>query len=151
MNEELISAWGKTAAQEDLSLALASITHDWSTVGKYLQELGHLGDTILALIQAGEDRRLGRVGDIKVGQIVFNGRKISSMVKGTTGWYETHITVLPTRGHHCTCPDWEKNGKMVGPCKHVLALGLAFRQTRLVPAFDRVTSGLMNILEHSEV
>jgi hypothetical protein len=25
-------------------------------------------------------------------------------------------------GHHCTCPDWQKNGTRVGPCKHVLRL-----------------------------
>ena len=55
------------------------------------------------------------------------------------------ITIAPSRGHHCTCPDWEKNGRNVGPCKHVMALALTWKSRSLVPAAESVVSSLSDI------
>lgn len=74
------------------------------------------------LISKGEARRLGRTSDIRVTRADFDGNRVTARVIGTTGQYDTRITVRPTPGHRCTCPDWQKNGPRVGPCKHVLRL-----------------------------
>ena len=110
-----------------------------------------MADTLKVLVRAAEARRLGRVTDIKVEHIQFDGKQITSEVTGTTGIYETRITVMPSRGHHCNCTDWALNGRRSGPCKHVLALAIAFRDLRLTQAVDRVSASLMGILERSEV
>lgn len=135
----------------DIDVLFPEIAKAMASVQTYNTELRILADTLKVLIQAAESRRLGRISDIRVNHIRFDGKQITSEVTGTTGVYDTRITVLPSRGHHCTCPDWMQNGRRVGPCKHVLALGTAFRDLRLVPAIDRVSSALENILEHSEV
>jgi hypothetical protein len=44
-------------------------------------------------------------------------------VQGVTNVYHPWITIRPRPGHHCDCPDWQQNGRRVGPCKHVLRLG----------------------------
>ena len=151
MNDDLETVWGRCASEGDVDKLLGEIPGSMKSVHTYIGELEILAATMKALIAAAEARRLGRVGDIKVTDIAFDGKVVSAFVTGTTGVYTTHITVLPARGHHCTCPDWVQNGKRVGPCKHVLALGTEFRDTRIVPALDRVALSLMNILEHSEV
>lgn len=149
----LEDAWGKTAAPEDVAKLLPEIDRTMASVHTYIGELKILATTMEALIKAGEARRLGRVSDIKVGHITFDGRVVVADVSSSSGPgnYLTRITVLPSRGHHCTCMDWQRNGKQIGPCKHVLALGTAFRDDRLVPALDRMATALMGILEHSEV
>lgn len=119
-------------------------------INRYRDELASTGDTLDALVKAGEARRLGRVGPVKITDVKYDGKRITADVQGTTGAYQTRITLQP-RGHHCTCPDWQQNGTRVGPCKHVLALGFDWKEQRLEPALDRLESGLMSILEHSEV
>lgn len=104
-------------------------------------------DLVEDLIAAGERRRVGRVSDINVGPIRFDGQKVEAKVAGTTGSYDTRITVFPQRGHHCTCVDWEKNGKKVGPCKHVLALGIAWKTESLMPTVDNIDDTLKEIVD----
>lgn len=74
------------------------------------------------LIEKGEARRLGRMTDVKVRSVTFDGDRLVAKVEGSTGTYETRITFFPRPGHRCTCPDWVQNGVRVGPCKHVLKL-----------------------------
>lgn len=76
-----------------------------------------------ALIAKGEARRLGRASDIRLLDVQYDGKQVAARVRGTMDTYNTRITIRPRPGHNCTCPDWEKNGKQVGPCKHVLKLG----------------------------
>ena len=75
------------------------------------------------LISRGEERRLGRTGDIRLQQMWFNGNQVWAKVLGTSDRYDTSITLRPHPGHQCSCPDWQQNGKRLGPCKHVLKLG----------------------------
>ena len=121
-------------------------------VGMRLEEIkayavrlgGHL-KLINDLIRAGEARRLGRVTGIKVGPIQFDGKTVKAQVTGVGDIYSTRITVAPKRGHHCTCPDWEQRGRDVGPCKHVLALGLAWKERDLDPAMDALHTDVHNV------
>lgn len=150
---DLEKAWGRIilASPEDVIELQGEIATSMASVHTYIEELKLIGTTLQALIKAGDARRLGRVAGMQVGHMRFDGRIIEADVRGSTGIYSPHITVFPTRGHYCTCPDWMQNGRKVGPCKHVLALGTAFRDSRLVPALNRVANALMDILEHSEV
>lgn len=74
------------------------------------------------LIAKGEARRLGRTSDIRLLDKDFDGNKVWARVQGTTGRYDARITIRPTPGFNCTCPDRALNGPRVGPCKHVLRL-----------------------------
>lgn len=98
------------------------------------------------LVAAGERRRVGRVSDINVGVINFNRMQVTAKVAGTTGNYDVRITVAPKRGHHCTCLDWEKNGRQVGPCKHVLALALAWKNEMILPEANAISDKLADII-----
>lgn len=118
-----------------------------------LRDVGQIASGIKAnlklvddLVAAGERRRVGRVSDINVGVMSFDGSKVTAIVAGTTGKYNVRITVAPKRGHNCTCPDWEKNGRQVGPCKHVLALGLAWKNEKLIPEINSIADKLAEII-----
>lgn len=92
----------------------------------YLREQVALMDR---LISRGEARRLGRTSDVEPEQVSFDGDRVTAQVRGSRGdTYDTRITLRPRPGHHCTCVDWGKNGLRVGPCKHVLSLGYAWRE-----------------------
>ena len=114
-------------------------------------KLTGMEDLVNDLIRAGEYRRLGRITPIKPTEVRFDGQRIMAVVKGETGVYQTHITLPPKRGHHCTCPDWVQNGTKVGPCKHVLALGIFWRDERVLPALENLENGLVSILEHGNL
>ena len=116
-------------------------TKDWRDVLAL-----HLS-TMEDLIAAGERRRLGRIGPIKIQGLKWDGSSIKAMVQGTGESYSTRITVSPRRGHHCTCPDWAKRGKQIGPCKHVLALGKHWKQDTIDPAIAGMEDRLISILE----
>lgn len=120
----------------------SSIIQQIITAQKLAGKLFDHIELVDALIAAGEKRRLGRISDIRVGPIKFDNSKVEATVVGTTGDYEVRITVEPTRGHHCTCIDWSKNGKQIGPCKHVLAVGIAWKTGTLEPAAKTVDDGL---------
>lgn len=122
-----------------------------NSVIRYKDELKGMLELTNDLIKAGEARRLGRAEPIKPTDVHYDTRQITAKVKGETGIYQTRITLPPKRGHHCTCPDWVQNGKTIGPCKHVLALGLYWQNQRVIPALYRLDQGVMNILEHSSI
>lgn len=98
------------------------------------------------LIAKGEARRLGRTNDIGVGQVRFDGKQINAKMKGTTDDYDTRITLAPKPGHHCTCPDWARNGVRVGPCKHVLKLGQHWRDEKVIPGLEEISNALVGTL-----
>lgn len=123
----------------------AEVQQNLVSVVEFVAKLQSYGKMVADLIAAGERRRIGRVSDIRVGAVSFDGSKVEAKVQGTTGVYATRITVAPKRGHHCTCPDWIKNGPTIGPCKHVLALGLAWKEQRLDPVAVNTASKLEDI------
>jgi len=142
----------KIALSIQATFVSSILNNSLTAVSKYKDELVGLDSLITDLVAAGEARRLGRVTPIRASEVKFDGQRISAVTTGETGnTYLTHITLPPRRGHHCTCPDWVQNGKRVGPCKHVLALGLYWRDNRLDPAMTRLQDALTNILEHSEI
>jgi uncharacterized Zn finger protein len=125
---------------------LDTVARNLERVAKLAEETRNNLQLVDDLVAAGEKRRVGRVSDINVGVVSFDGRQVKAKVAGTTGDYDTRITVSP-RGHHCTCQDWEKNGRRVGPCKHVLALGLAWKAENLVPTANNIEDHLFFILD----
>jgi len=136
---------------EDAVRLVDSTEKNLAAVGKWLGELRTQGDLLNRLIARGESRRLGRTSAIGIKSVSWDGNRVSARIAGTSGDYDTRITLFPKAGHHCTCPDWERNGQKVGPCKHVLRLGEYWRDERLVPAIDTADNALMGILEHSEL
>lgn len=98
---------------------------------------------VQSLIEAGEARRLDRTDRVKVVSASFKGGRLFGKVVGSSGTeYLPHIAFEPKRGHFCTCPDWERRGRSVGPCKHVLALGQYWMDERLIPALEKLDHGL---------
>jgi len=98
------------------------------------------------LLARGEARRIGRVSSMGVGTINQAPERITAQVKGSTDVYDVRITLAPHRGHHCTCPDWERNGRKVGPCKHVMALGIAWRERILEPELEQMKEHVQRML-----
>ena len=131
------------------TVGLDSVDRNLAKVQAFANTLRSYLKLVADLVAAGEARRVGRVNDINVGPIRFDGQKVEATVAGTTGKYTVRITVAPKRGHHCICPDWERNGKTTGPCKHVLALGLAWKNEMLLPTVDYMDDNLTDILERS--
>lgn len=111
-------------------------------------------ETLDALRAAGERRRLDRIADIRVKSYKVddpdNPQVITSVVQGTTDLYNTQLILGPRRGHRCTCPDWQKNGPTVGPCKHVLAVGEVWRK-RVEIAFYKFQDALTSALSKTEI
>lgn len=73
------------------------------------------------LLSKAEGRRSERMKTVRIDKVMFNGRVLSAIIRGTDT-YNTRVTFFPRPGHHCECLDWSQNAKTVGPCKHVLAL-----------------------------
>jgi len=137
------------AAAEDTLLATAG--KNIQAVQQYKDQLAGYAATLQALIAAGEARRLGRISGVAVGYMKFDGNRISTESLGSKGSsYQTHITLNP-RGHHCTCPDWKKMGRKVGPCKHVLNLGKTWLDQVLIPEIKDLNKGLVGILEKTNL
>jgi 2'-5' RNA ligase len=105
-------------------------------------------DLTQRLISKGEQRRLGRQ-DSAFRKIIFDGRVLEAEVQGRTGSYTTRITFNPP-AHRCTCPDWEQNGRRVGPCKHVLQLAQGWSE-RLIAALERGASNRTASAVYSDV
>ena len=138
----------KQATSPDL--VLKQLGDNIAALVAYQDVLKNQMATIQALIAKGEARRLQRVEGMLVEDVRYDGRTINATVRGLTGNYSTRITLQP-RGHHCTCADWEKNGRRVGPCKHVLALGYDWLNLRVLPQIQTVTDNLVDALEHTDL
>jgi uncharacterized Zn finger protein len=130
---------------------LASIQGNLTALETWRKDLESQVQLMDRLIAAGEARRLGRTGAIKVKSVQWDEKVIQALIQGTTGDYKTRITVSPRPGHHCTCPDWQRNGQRVGPCKHVLRLGEYWKEERVLPALERFEESLMSLLTRLEV
>lgn len=126
-----------------------SLTKKLSALMEWKNELISASNTLDVLIAAGEARRLGRVGDIKILSMSFSNGRIQGVIQGTQDKYQTRITINPTRGHRCTCPDWAHNGVKVGPCKHVLALAYQFKAEKVLPNMDLMENHVDLLLEKS--
>ena len=120
-----------------------------NSVQTYASQLELHTSTIQALMQAGEARRLQRMNLDAVVVHRFDASLIEAKVKGTEGVYNTRITFTPKRGHRCTCPDWQRSGLRVGPCKHVLALGAKWMDDFVTPAKERLDDTISTILERA--
>ena len=118
-------------------------------VRKFVVELSQYEDILGDLIRAGEKRRLGRTSDIGLKDIVVKFPLVSAQAQGKDK-YDVRIRLSP-RAHSCTCPDWQQNGRRVGPCKHVLALGEYLLYKRVIPITNSIESKLWSILDHSEI
>ncbi len=75
------------------------------------------------LVAQGEERRAERSNrePITVLDCYAHPSMINGIVQGVDAQYSARITLTP-RGHHCECPDSQRRGRQVGPCKHTLAL-----------------------------
>lgn len=120
------------------------------SVNKYVDTVKTHLTLMDALIARGEARRFGRISDVKVRDIRVHGSRLVAEVAGVQDIYMARISLNP-RGHHCTCPDWQKNGPKVGPCKHVLALAQAWKDRTVLPAVESLSDRLMGILEHTDL
>lgn len=122
---------------------LNSISFNLDRASEKLQILEEHSDTIEALIDAGEARRLDRVDAVRLRNVRWSSGRIlgEANSKGSDNVYDVRITMSP-RGHHCTCLDWQVRGKSVGPCKHVLALGYYWRSNRITPALEKMDTAL---------
>lgn len=129
------------------------VTDSWihlEGVTNLVRELSHHAQTMRDLINAGEKRRLGRVDQVKVkGSIDWNGKAVTAKMVGSMGdEYATRITIFPKRGHQCTCPDWRKRGRQVGPCKHVLRLSQIWLEEHVIPNLSSFETRVVSLLEH---
>ena len=139
-------------AYDDASRATSRLPGLMSSTQTWISELRDQVTLMAALKAAGEKRRLGRIQGIRVKDMQWDGKRVQATVEGSQGdTYTTRITVSPKRGHHCTCPDWKRRGRSVGPCKHVLALGNVWLKERVIPALDGLENRLVSVLEHATI
>jgi uncharacterized Zn finger protein len=112
----------------------------------YVSALVNIGIALEDLIDFSEARRLQRVDHSDILDLEHDLTKVQAVVKGLTSEYRTRIN-FEKRGHQCTCPDWKQRGKSVGPCKHVLALGLYYKENILVPESLKLETRLRALLK----
>ena len=99
------------------------------------------------LIATGDVNRTARAHQVTVLNATYTivddaTRRIVSEVAGSTGTvYETRITILPSKGYHCNCPDKHGRGR-VGPCKHVLALAQHWLGEEVLPGLQKLGASL---------
>lgn len=100
-----------------------------------------------ALLAKGEEGRQERSEKrpVEVVDAREDGGHIHAKVQGVGKVYSVRITLAPRRGYRCTCPDSRRRGRVVGPCKHTLALAAHWRE-KLADDLDRIEGGLVNLL-----
>ena len=100
-----------------------------------------------ALAALGEEGRAARSESkpIEVIEAGADSTGLSGRVQGTGAVYEVRITLTPKRGYRCTCPDSRRRGRVVGPCKHTLALARHHRAA-LQSDLDRIEGALVDCL-----
>ena len=140
----------RTAANE--MQLLQGISNQIQAIQQWGATLAFQAQTMRALITAGEKRRLGRVSQIQIKNLKYDGQHVDGTMLGSQGnVYHTRITILPRRGHQCDCPDWKQRGRTVGPCKHVLRLGQEWLEAHVLPALEGLEDRLIGVLEHTEL
>lgn len=132
---------------------LSEVAELLSVTQRWLDTIRFHAETMAALKAAGERRRLGRTSGIVIKSLDVDNPNhpshIEAVVQGTSDVYRTRITFAPRRGHRCTCPDWQRNGLRIGPCKHVLALGEHW-DVRVRKALDRAEDKLIDLVQKAE-
>lgn len=104
-------------------------------------------ETMEALLARGEEGRQERSENrpVEVVEAIEDGDKVVAKVQGVGRVYKVRVTFAPRRGYRCTCPDSRRRGRVVGPCKHTLALAAHWRE-KLSDDLDRIEGGLVNLL-----
>lgn len=99
------------------------------------------------VLTKGEEGRQERSENkpIEIIDAVERDGRIEASVQGVDKVYSVRITLAPRRGYRCTCPDSRRRGRVVGPCKHTLALAAHWRE-KLAGDLDRIEGGLVNLL-----
>ena len=148
---ELEAAWGMVHTASVYDPELSSLEDGMEALHSTLTVLSDHFGAMRALMLAGEHRRMGRITGmgVQAATVAYMSGAVTGQVQGMTGTYDVRIRVYPKRGHHCTCPDWEKNGKRVGPCKHVLALGFHWLGHKLTPAVEGMRTHFMGAVTAS--
>jgi hypothetical protein len=114
-------------------------------------KLGTIAQTMTDLINAADPGRRGRVGDLRVKTMVWNGSAVTAEVMGKTGDYQARITVFPRRGFMCTCPDAMQRARQVGPCKHTVRLAMEFRDDRVLPAMETIAERQADVANYADL
>jgi hypothetical protein len=148
--ERIANKWMRKQAAAP-ARTLSEANQNMAAITRWLAELSDHVIAMNDLWNSGEQRRKGRTGDVRIGSIKYDGKKIVAKVAGRTANYKTAIQLPPQRGHYCSCPDWEKNRKAVGPCKHILKLSQVWLYNNVVPALEGTSDRLMGVLEHAEL
>lgn len=149
--EQLVSRWVRKMAAGNPQASLSDANSNMQAVDKWFQELQAHAQAMLDLWDQGEFKRKGRTGEVRLGPLKYNGRVVGGVAVGKSGKYKTRIKVMGGRGHHCTCPDWEKNHSTVGPCKHVLKMSQVWLYNHVTPAIEASNDRLVGLLEHAEL
>lgn len=124
----------------------ANVDGSLEAVQRYVGVLNTHKKATQDLVRAAEARRVSRAGQRSVTLLATHEDYVAAVVEGSAGTYTTRITFAPRRGHFCSCPDWARNGRAVGPCKHVLALGDEW-SARVQQELDRLDDTLVGVLE----
>lgn len=120
---------------------------------QYMRNLRDTANALGDLVKIAEKGRFDRSEDVVVSNIKFNGQEILASTKSEKGGttYNTRISLLPRRGYNCTCPDRERRGGSVGPCKHVLALGRAFWNEELQPELENIEKAFGGVMSQMKL
>ena len=115
---------------------------------QYMRNFSATANALGDLVKLAEKGRFDRSESIDVSSINFDGQVIMGNCKSARGGdsYNTRISLLPRRGYNCTCPDRERRGGSVGPCKHVLALGREFWNGELQPELEAIQKAYAGVL-----
>lgn len=145
----------KEAARTSIPYGQASqmfdeIRGDTKAFLNYMSNLRQIADDLAALVQIAEKGRMDRSEKVTASNVEFDGNVINGQCKSqgenkTT--YYPRITLQPSRGFNCQCKDREERGKVVGPCKHVLALGRKFWNDSLQKELDQIDEAMTNLMD----
>jgi hypothetical protein len=156
LREKILPVLSKTAADSvpygETEALLETLRGNAIEFTQYMRNLKDVATALSQLVKIAEQGRFDRSEKIDVSSIQFDGQVIMGKCKSGRGsdTYNTRISLLPKRGYNCTCPDRERRGGSVGPCKHVLALGREFWNGELLPemeAIETAYSGVMSKLK----
>jgi hypothetical protein len=135
----------------DSDKGIDSLLDKVTEVQTYLEKLKDVTVTIKELVYHSDPVRIDRSLRVKVNDLQFDGSTLRANVDGETSGYKTRITLSPRRGFNCTCADRAERGRLVGPCKHVIATGQEFWKTLLLPEIQRLEEALEVLLESTEL
>jgi hypothetical protein len=101
-------------------------------------------EALLAKGEAGRSER-SESKPIEVMEVRQVEGRILGKVQGVESVYHPRITVTPKRSFRCDCPDAQRQGRKVGPCKHTLALARHVLDS-MQPELGLLHQNLVNVL-----